>query len=129
MRKSDQDFWETLRQVNESFDIMRNYCIGECDELITDGCGHSYTQRIKTDENGVCLKCGQLRYRKGMPPKGRPPQLVEAPKKRWKWLCAFLGHPEARIISSPPGNDKWEKWCPNCNVYWFELKDGIMPRP
>ena len=71
MRKKDnQDFWETLRQVNESFDIMRHYCIGECCELVSDMPGHSYTQRIKTNKNGICLQCGKLRYKKGMPPKG-----------------------------------------------------------
>jgi hypothetical protein len=48
---------------------------------------------------------------------------------RWKWLCSLLGHPNALVVFEEAYNEMEEWHCPDCNMRWSAIKDGVMPRP
>jgi hypothetical protein len=44
-----------------------------------------------------------------------------------KWWCRFNNHPGHRVFIGP-FNGMWTLYCPQCDEYWDEIVDGVMPR-
>jgi hypothetical protein len=54
-----KSFDETLANVRETLDRIRNRCVG-CDELVSEG-PRAYAKTVDVDEHRKCLKCRRER--------------------------------------------------------------------